>query len=421
MTNRTLPTGNIKKQPRFFYGYFIVLGAFSILFIAGGSLYSFGVFFKPMLSEFGWTRAATSGPYSLNMIIMGICGILIGRLCDRFGPRIVLSICGLLIGLGYLLMSRVEAIWQIYLFYGVIVGIGMGGTTVPLLSTVTKWFIRRRGLAVGIAVSGFSVGMAVIPSLANILISNYGWRISFIILGLASFVLIVIFSQFMRNAQLGISAPVINGAGTENLKSQVREMTIRQAVVTAPFWIIFFMSLFLGFGAQMIVVHIIAHITDIGFSAAAATIVLSVIGLISIIGNVVMGIIGDRAGNRQAMIIIFILLTAAFLCLRFAGELWMIYFFALIYGLGYGGYTTVQSPLVADYFGLRIHGLIFGMATFAATIGASLGPLIAGWIFDIDGSYNWAFIICAVISITSLILSILLKPVRNSSVSRSSA
>lgn len=168
--------------------------------ISWGSIYSFGVFFKPVLTEFGWSRASTSGAQSLNLVLMGGFGILAGKLSDRFGTRLVLTVCGFLLGLGYLLMSRVGAIWQIYLFHGVLVGIGMSGTFVPLMSATARWFIRRRGLTSGIVASGIGIGMIMMPLVANLLISKYSWRTSYFILGLIALVLITTLAQFLRRA-----------------------------------------------------------------------------------------------------------------------------------------------------------------------------------------------------------------------------
>jgi MFS family permease len=134
--------------------------------------------------------------------------------------------------------------------------------------------------------------------------------------------------------------------------------------------------------------------------------------MISIGSKIGMGSLGDRFGNRNIMIMVFILVSLAFLWLRFAGELWMLYFFAVIFGLGYGGFVAVQSPMVADYFGLKSHGVIFGLALFSANSGGALGSLVAGRIFDINGNYELAFLICAVLGIAGLILSLLLKSAR---------
>ena len=419
MTNTTLPPANEKKQPRFFYGYLIVIAAFLIFFICGGSQYSFSVFFKPVLNEFGWSRAAISGAYSLNMILSGMTGIVAGKLCDKLGPRIVITACGIIMGAGYLMMSQIQAIWQIYLFFGVVVSIGLSGMSIPLLSSVARWFIKRRSLTSGIVISGSGFGIIIMPPLANWLISTYSWRTSYFVLGTLVIAVVVILAQFMKRAPNNSRSlnPEVNLSITEASNVQLHGLSLGEALRTRQFWIIFMITLFIGFSVQTIMVHIVAHATDINISAVAAALILSVIGIISICGKLAMGGLGDKTGNRFIVIIVSILAVLAFLWLRFSSELWMFYLFALLFGLYYGGYAAVQSPLVAEYFGLKDHGAIFGLIMFALGIGSSLGPLIAGRIFDVSGNYDWAFIICAVMGISNLILSILLKPVRKKLVS----
>ena len=402
------------QRHRFYYGYTIVSISFFILLISWGAQYSFGVFFKPVLSEFGWTRAATSGAYSLNMALTGIAGILAGRLSDRFGPRPVLTVCGLLLGLGFLLMSQVHEIWHIYFFYGVLAGIGMGGTFVPLMSTVTRWFIKRRGLASGIVVSGIGFGMLILPLLANTLISTYSWKTSYTILGFITLGLMLITAQFLKRApsQNVLLARETYAVLNSNSNWQSQGLTFRQSVRTRQFWTIIVMSLLFVFALHTVLVHIVAHATDIGFTAGDAAAILSIVGVASIISKIIMGTLGDRIGNRNTVTLVFLLTTLAFLWLLFASDLWMLYLFSAVFGLGYGGFATTQSPLVADYFGLKAHGAILGLVGFATTAGGAIGALVAGSIFDLSGTYRWAFILCVVFCIMSLILSISLRGTR---------
>ena len=280
-----------RQRHRFYYGYTIVSISFFILLISWGAQYSFGVFFKPVLSEFGWTRAATSGAYSLNMALTGIAGILAGRLSDRFGPRPVLTVCGLLLGLGFLLMSQVHEIWHIYFFYGVLAGIGMGGTFVPLMSTVTRWFIKRRGLASGIVVSGIGFGMLILPLLANTLISTYSWKTSYTILGFITLGLMLITAQFLKRApsQNVLLARETYAVLNSNSNWQSQGLTFRQSVRTRQFWTIIVMSLLFVFALHTVLVHIVAHATDIGFTAGDAAAILSIVGVASIISKIIMG------------------------------------------------------------------------------------------------------------------------------------
>ena len=160
-----------KMAPRFFYGYIVVIAAFFIMLLMWGIFFTFGVFFKPVLTTFGWTRAVTSGAFSLNWIIQGLLSIVVGRVNDRLGPRIVLTVCGSILGLGYLLMSQISTLWQLYLFYSVLIATGMSGAFVSLASTVARWFVKRRGIMTGIVVAGSGLGGLIAPPVANWLIS----------------------------------------------------------------------------------------------------------------------------------------------------------------------------------------------------------------------------------------------------------
>jgi MFS family permease len=148
MTNQKINRAS-NGQPRIFYGYFIVAAAFCSIFVLFAVYYAFGVFFKPVLEEFGWTRAMTSGAFSLSALLMGVLGIVMGGLNDRFGPRMVMTLCGILIGLGYILMSQIRTIWHLYLFYGIFVGAGMSASYIPLMSTVARWAWRLMGAVEG--------------------------------------------------------------------------------------------------------------------------------------------------------------------------------------------------------------------------------------------------------------------------------
>lgn len=399
----------VGEKPRFFYGYAIVAAVFLSLGLAYGTYYSYGVFFKPMMSEFGWTRAETSGAYSLSFLLSGVLSVVMGRLNDRFGSRIVGVSLGLFMGLGFLLMSRVEAVWQLYVFWGVIIGLGMSGAFVPLLSTVVKWFPARKGLMTGIAISGIGIGTIVIPPAAGWMISAYDWRLSYIIVGSVVLVVIVAAAQLFRPPPVQIASPADSGiTGVEN--TSIDSFSLREALRTRQPWMvcgIFGCGAFLN---QLVLVHIVNHITDLGVPAATAAGVLSIIGGISIMGRLTIGSARDRIGNKRAYGVSFATMLAAYLWLQVARESWMLYLFAVIFGLAYGGLVVLISPLIADLFGLRAHGAIFGTANIAASGFGSLSPLLAGRIFDMTEGYYAAFWVGAGISIVGLVLALLLRP-----------
>ena len=401
-------------EPGFFYGYIVVVATLCIMVVAWGTFFAFGVFFKPMSAEFGWTRAMTSGAFSLCMLVRGLLGIVMGGLTDRFGPRMVMTLCGFLLGIGYLLMSQLSAIWQLYLFYGVIIGAGMGGAWVPLLSTVARWFTKRRGMMTGIVLAGTGIGTLVAPPVANWLISTYDWRVSYIITGSMILVVVILAAQLLRRdpSQMG-QIPYGEDKGDEQeLQLGAEEFSLKEAAYTRQFWVTSAMFFCFGFALFAIVVHIAPHATELGISTASAATILSTIGGLGIVGRVVLGSAGDRIGNRQVFIIGFILMSAALFWLAPATELWMLYLFGAIFGFVQGGMGASQSPLVAGLFGVRSHGLILGVTSLGFTLGAAVGPFLAGYIFDVTGSYQVAFLVCAAICIVGLVLTVLLKPIR---------
>ena len=400
------------KKPRFFYGYAIVLAAFLIMVVAFGTLYSFGVFFKPLLTEFGWSRAAISGAHSLCMILTGALSIVAGRLNDKFGPRLVLTVCGFLLGLGYLLMSQISAIWQLYLFYGVILAIGVSGSFVPLASTVARWFVKRRGMMTGILVSGIGFGMVVMPPIANWLITDYGWRNCYMVVGIVALVLITLASQFLRRDPSKKGQMPYGGSEVkaESSDLQVRGLSFQQAIRTGQFWIFGALLICHLIGQQAILVHIVPHVTDLGISSVIAANILATIGGVTIVGMMVMSSASDRIGNKSALIIAFIVVSIALLWLLVAREVWMLYLFAAVFGFGYGGVVALESPIVAELFGLRSHGLLLGIVMFGAMIGGGIGTIMAGRVFDITNSYQLAFLAGAALSIVSLILVLCLRP-----------
>jgi len=400
------------RKPKIFYGYIVVVAAFFIMVVMWGVLYSFGVFFKPVMTEFGWTSAAVSGAYSLCFLLLGVSGIITGRITDMFGPRVIVIVCGFFFGLGCLLMSQISAIWQFYLFYGVMVAVGISGSFVPLTSTVARWFVKRRGMMIGIVLSGVGVGTMIIPPLATHLISTYDWRISYIILGSIALVLVISAAQFLKRdpgrvGQLPYGADEVK---TENLNLEAVGLSLKQAVRTRQFWLLWITFLFAGFCIQAVVVHIVPHVTEMGVSAAAAATILAAIGGFNTAGRIIMGSAADKIGSKPTLIVSAILMSVALSWLVGAREMWMFYSFALIFGISFGGFLALLSPVVVEMFGLREQGVLLGAVHFGMAIGEAIGPVAAGGLFDVTGSYNSAFLIGASIIAIGFILILLVKP-----------
>ncbi len=400
------------EKPRFFYGWFVVPVAWFIMVIIWGTYYTFGVFFEPVLTEFGWSRAMTAGAFSVCALLTGLITIIAGRLTDRFGPRIVLSACGLFLGLGYLLMSQISAVWQLYLFYGVMVAVGMSGALLPLQSTVARWFVKRRGTMTGIVLTGIGMGTVIVPPLASRLISAYGWHTAYIIVGGIALVFIISAAQFIKRDPEQMGQLPYGGTQLEEQKANLNSggFSLKQAIRTMQFWIICMLNFCFVFSLYTVMVHIAAHAVKLGASEVVAASTLAVIGGVSIIGRPAVGAFADRAGGKWAMIVCFTLLAVNFLWLTVTQEVWAIFLFAAIFGFAYGGISALFSPIIAERFGLSSHGVIFGISLFCGHIGGAIGPFIAGHICDVTDSYQIAFLVCVAVGILGIILASLLKP-----------
>ena len=266
----------------------------------------------------------------------------------------------------------------------------------------------------GIVVAGAGIGIAIVPPLASRLAASYGWRPSYFIVGLLILVVITLAAQFLRRdpGQKGLLPYGESEVESGNLNLQTSGLSLPEAIRTRQFWMLITSYLAFCFAGQAVMVHIVPHATDLGIPPVTAANILALIGGISVLGRIGIGTASDRIGNKPSLVISFILVSAAMLWLLAATELRMFYLFAAIFALGYGALMVVVSPAVAEFFGMRAHGTILGVIVFGCAIGELLGPLVTGRIFDIAGSYNLAFVVCAVLCITSVILSSLLKPVR---------
>ena len=403
---------NRQIKSRFFYGHVIVAASFALQWICIGTMFTYGVFFKHLAAEFGWSRATISGASSLAFLFLGLMGILAGRLNDRFGPRIIMAVSGVFLGLGYLLMSQIQAPWQLYLFYGIIVGTGMSTHDIVTLSTVARWFARKRGMMTGIVKVGTGAGQMVAPLLVSVLLAAYGWRMSYVIMGAAVVILFLAIAQFLRRdpQQMGLLPDGETKITVRQSKPVEEGLRLRDAVRTKRFWTLSLAYFTVIFCLLTIIVHIVPHATDIGISETKAAGILSVIGGVSMAGRFTMGTISDRIGCRRAMIICFVILIVSLFWLQAARELWMLYLFALVYGFAHGGFYTLVSPFTAQLFGTKAHGVIFGVVYFAGTVGGAIGPLLAGHIYDITRSYQLDFWILAGLGLTGLLLTLLLTP-----------
>lgn len=373
-----------------------------------GWMFAYGVFFPTLIAEFGWSRTLLSACSSFAFLMMGFMAIPAGRLSDRIGPRKVLTFSGLFFGAGYMLMYFVEAPWQLFLIYGVFIGIGLSTHDVVTLSVIAQWFDKRRGIMTGVVKTGTAVGQILVPLLATALILAFGWRVACVVLGIAATTLLLIAAQGMREKP----ADTIDAASPTRADGQPHKPGIEfgQALRTRQLWTLCIVQFMFFPSLVTIPVHVVIHAMDLGLSPTRGATLLSVIGASSIIGRMCVGFAFDRVGGKLALCICFGFLISALIWLRLIETASVLYGFAVLYGIGHGGLFTVVSPTVAEFFGLRAHGSVFGVIVFFGTLGGALGPLIAGHIFDTTGHYDYAFNTLAIMASIGLLMTLSLRP-----------
>ena len=386
--------------------YLIVFGACLTQFTVIGLLFSFGVFFNVLEEEFGWSRTLLSSAVALAALVMGLLAVFAGRLCDRFGPAPVLVGAGLLFGTGFALISLVGEPWHLFVLFGLFLGVGMSTHDVATLSTIARWFVRRRGMMTGIAKVGTATGQMVLPPVAAVLIGGFGWRTAALALGVAAAVLLLLAAAAMRRPPPDRgAAPAAAPAGGGGSFAEIRRSRVFWTLCAAQF--LFFPTL------MTVPLHIAVHGMDLGMTRGVAATLLTVIGGASIAGRLTVGTFADRIGGRNAYVVCLVPLVTSLLILMIVDTRAALFAVVALYGFGHGGLFTVVSPTVAEYFGIRTHGAIYGGIYLFGTIGGAVGPIMAGRVFDVTGSYEYAFSALALMGAGALLLMASLPPPRS--------
>jgi MFS family permease len=306
----------------------------------------------------------------------------------------------------------------LYLFYGLMVGFGLSVAFAPLVATASRWFVSKRGLAVGIVVAGIGMGTVVMSPLATYLVSTYGWSWSYIILGLLAWIIIIPGALFLRRSpeEKGLlplgKAEAITGDERdssiaekgESLTSGRAGFSLKDAVHTRAFWLLLATIIFWSICVQMVMIHIYPHATDLGITEVVAANILVLIGIFSIIGRLAMGAISDRLGGKRTLVICLALQALVMFWLLRATDIWMLYLFAAAFGFAYGG-CVPQLPVIAgEIFKLKSIGAIVGVQMLGVAIGGAIGPLLGGRTFDVTGTYYLAFLVSGICTLLALLL-----------------
>lgn len=380
--------------------YGVVALAFLHIAVSRGVSGTFAVFYVALIEAFGWSRAATASAISLAIVSEGLSFPFAGSLTDRLGPRRTLVLGGSVLALGLALTATVSSIWELYLWMGVVTALGLALIgMVPHVAILSREFSQHRGTALGLAWSGGGLGILLLVPLAQIMISNWGWSLAYVGLAVVTALLVV-------PPALLLFAPGsrVSGASAHQTENPT-DWTVKQVLRSSTFWLLFASRVLASLGNQIVLTHQIAHAVDVGYPKLFAASLFGLMGVVSIFGRFLFGYLTDVMKSEtvfawvQATSLIGIW---ALLLLQDSASPWLLYAYALFYGLGQGSRALVLSAISADLFLGKSFGAIYGYFTLSVGIGGGIGAWLGGFIFDATKSYFAAFLFamaCAVLAV----------------------
>ncbi len=397
---------------KIFYGWVIVTAALIVVSTLIGIRYSSGIFLRSLEAEFDLSRTAISSVFAVYTILAGVFAFISGWALDRYGPRLVVSIMGFITGLSLLITSQTTYPWQLFFTYSVLLAMGTGGTLIVLTSIVSRWFYKKRGTALGIASSGAGLGALVMAPFAAHLISNLGWRISYLVLGTIAMLVIIPLAMLLRKdpGQIGLLPDGQKLSVTEtsqvsgDTSFQMIGLSVHQSLKTRSFWLILAIWLLYGLCLNLFLVHIVAHATYIGISSIKASTIISVAGVFHLVSRLSIGRISDIIGRITPAAVCAALGAIALTGIIWGHSLLSFYVFAVLFGLSWGGIGVTTLAMVSDTFGERNIGAVMGTIDLGYAAGATMGTIIGGIVFDFTNSYEVAFAIGAVSMLLMVIL-----------------
>ncbi len=372
------------------YGWVIVFAGLIISLCMYGVIESFAIMFKPIAEQFTWDRGTVSVASMISWISFGISSLICGRLSDRFGSKWVIITGGLFFVAGTFLMSQVQSLWQLYVYFGVVLAIGRSATGVPMVALVTKWFVKRQGLALAIAQSQ-NVGSAVFAPLAVFLLAHNDWRWSYIWLGVITLIVLPL-SILMRDKKIEPARAQLTGFTRADVHATTPGMTLGEAMRTRAFWTLNLMVLGCCMCHSCILLHGFNHMTDVGVLESVAARVVMLMAVAGMVGKIINGLLADRIGAKWA-IALFLGLQAVMIPFFIeARQAPSFYSWAILFGLGFGGPMPVYAMLFREYFGTRAIGTILGAFFMVASIGMGSGGMMGGFLHSEFGDYVVPFL-----------------------------
>jgi len=392
-------------QARRFDSPWLVVVAATGLSVIFGIFFSFGVFLDPLIAEFGWSSALTSFVFSVYSLSYSIGAILIGRLADRYGVRSTIAVGGVLITLALGLSSRADAIWELYLTFGVMGGIGAASFWIPPTKAVMEHFESSPNLniAVSIVAVGTGAGTLLISPVAGFFITGYGWRICYLLFALISAAISFFGVLMIKSPRVG-NHPVsaANQEGGQRLSDAVR---------TRNFWSLFGMYVLgCGIARYTVLVYIAVYALAVGFPLQAGAFCVGLIGGGSILGRLGSGLLSKVLRDNLIVLVSFVLQGVSSVAVVLSGSIWLVYGSAFVFGIGYGAYVPQFPLLTMKSFGMRSYGLVYGVISSGLGFGALAGPpVLGGLLFSATGNYFLTFVLSGAFSLVAAVMALLIR------------
>jgi MFS family permease len=394
-------------HPKFFYGYIILALCFVNMVVMRGVNGAFSVYYLALLENFSWSHSDGASIASVNFLVYAFTAPLVGLAFDRFGPRVLMPFGGALVGVGLLLSGFAETLWHLYFSYGLITALGQGALGfVGHSALISYWFIRRRATAIGIASMGQGFGALIMVTLTELLISRLGWRAAYMVTAILILLTVVPANALLQRRYPsdvgqypdGDLAPSPHGSAKPSAQSAPGvDWTLRDALLSFPFWCITIGHLALGTAVFLITTHVVAHYVAVGFDKLTAAFIAGLIGFTRIGGTLMWGSVSDRLGRDKTYAIATLVALAGvgFLIATPAGSpVWIAYLTAVCFSIGQSAGTPTYGAVIGDIFSGRKVGLIFGYLEVGFGLGSAFGAWIGGYLFDLTGSYVWPFALC---------------------------
>jgi len=394
---------------KIFYGWWIVLANFTIVFyVAGTIFYGFTAFIDPLVAEFGWSYAQVSLASSIRGLEMGLLAPVVGLLVDRFGSRRLLFIGIIVLGAGIILFGLTQSLLMLYGSF-VLIAFGAGGcTSVVTLTVVANWFDRNVSKAMGVMVSGFGASGLIVPIIVW-LIGAYGWRTAAIALGLGMWIIGLPVACIVRNKPEDYGY-YPDGKRSEDGRKPPSEgnafradLRFREVLKKRAFLFVNLSETIRLMTLTAVITHIMPYLSTMNFSRITAGLVAAGIPLLSVIGRFGFGWLGDLVEKKHAMAAAFSLMGLGVLCLSYITVDVLLYIFIFFFSVGYGGLAVLRGAFLREYYGRKFFGKLMGIMMGFGAAGGVMGPTAAGWVFDRAGSYHVIWLVC-----TGLILMVIL-------------